>query len=57
MLNDTTIGDISLKCSVIKPKVLQNFILIHVTTLSTNEKTGNYQILSDVVRFAKNISI
>ena len=68
MLNYTTIGESTLKtpvcgvneipallCGVIKPKLLQN--LIFKSCDSINEKTGNYQILPDVMRFAKNISI
>ena len=42
---------------LIKLKVLQNVILSHVTTLSTNENNGNSQILRDIMKFGKKVRL
>ena len=39
----------------LKPEISQNLILGHVTTVSTNQNSGNFQILWDIMRLAKNI--
>ena len=37
----------------LKPEISQSLNLGHVTTLSTNQNTGNFQILWDIMRLAK----
>ena len=49
------IKDPSLVPSLIKPEISQSLILGHVTTVSTNQNTGNSQILWDIMRLSKKI--